>query len=225
MVKSKGALERGKRLRILREQTGLSRSAFAEQLSISEHTLKSLENGIRKISPQVAREYSRLFLLLGMDVSFEFLYYGREAEELEQKEIIIDDDRHIHNETMLFKKNNPSAIILKLKDSSMSPCFNKGDIVGGQKITNEKQFPLLNGHICIIEATNGSQCLRKIIKSDQRKVICCSLNVDSDNNPPRVEEIKVLSIAQVTRHWHLSALVRNLHDGALTEKVAVPPLE
>ncbi|MCE3230318.1 MAG: Helix-turn-helix domain [Alphaproteobacteria bacterium] len=225
MTKPKAVLERAKRLRTLREQTGLSRSAFAEQLDISEHTLKSFENGARELSAQGAREYSRMFLLMGIDVSFEFLYYGKDLEHSEQKEAIINDESHVHNETMFFKKNNPLSIILKVQDSLMSPFFNKGDIVGGQKIINENQFPLLNGHICIIEATKGAQFLRKIIKADQRKVVCCTLNTDGNNNPPLVEEIEAFSIAQATRHWRLSALVRKLYVNERAEKAKNPSLE
>jgi len=213
------ALERGRRLRVLREQTGLSRSAFAEQLNISEHTLKAFENGVREISAQTAREYSRMLLLFGVDVSFEFLYYGTETEGLEHREVVINDERHIYNEAISFKQNNPSSIIFTIQDSLMSPFFNKGDIVGGQKITIPDQFPLLNGYICIVEATDGVQSLRKIIKSEGRKIICCSLSTDISNNQPLVEEIEAFSIAQVTRHWHLSTLVPNLHVGQLTEKV------
>lgn len=225
MTKTKEALERAKRLRTLREQTGLSRFAFAEQVNISEHTLKSLETCARTISARGARELSRVFSLVGMDVSFEFLYHGKEIEHLEQKEVVINDDRHIHNETMCFKKNNPSSIILKIQDTLMSPFFNKGDIVGGQKITNENQFSLLNGHVCIIETIIGNQCLRKIIKCEGRKIICCTLNTDHNNNPPIVEEIEAFSIAQVTRQWHVSALVRNLLVGELTEKTTNSPFK
>lgn len=218
------ALDRAKRLRTLRKQTGLSRSAFAEQVNISEHTLKSFETCARTISAQGARELSRIFSMVGMDVSFEFLYYGKEIEHLEQKEVVINDDRHIHNETMCFKKNNPSSIILKVQDTLMSPFFNKGDIVGGQKVMNENQFNLFNGHFCIIEATNGIQCVRRILKTEGRKIICCTLNMDN-NNPPLVEEIEAFSVAQVTRQWHLFALVRNLHVGELSEKVPKLPFE
>jgi transcriptional regulator with XRE-family HTH domain len=209
MVKENAVLERGKRLRALREQTGLSRIAFAKQLGISEHTLKAFENGSRELSPQGAREYSRIFLLVGMDVSFELLYYGREADFSEQKEAAISEEQNIDDEVMYFKKRNSSSIILKVQDSLMSPFYNKGDIVGGQKILNADQFSLTHGHACIIELTNGSQCLRRVLKSDGRKVMCCSLSTDSSTNLPIVEEIEAFSIAQVTRHWHLATFVRS----------------
>lgn len=218
MNKTQEALKRAKRLRNLREQTGLSRLTFSEQVNMSEHTLKSLETCARVISAQGARELCKIFSLVGVDVSFEFLYYGNETENLEQKEVIISDDRHIQDEVMSFKKNNSSSIILKIQDSLMSPFFNKGDVVGGQKVVNENQFFLLNGHVCIIEAANGVQCLRKIIKSEGRKILCCTLNTDDNNNSPLIEEIEAYSIAQVTRQWYLSSFVRNLSVGELTEK-------
>jgi transcriptional regulator with XRE-family HTH domain len=218
MSKTQEDLERAKRLRNLREQTGLSRLSFSEQVHMSEHTLKALETCTRVITAQGARELCNIFSLVGVDVSFEFLYYGNETGNLEKKEVIISDNCQIQDEVMSFKKNNPSSIILKIQDSLMAPLFNKGDIVGGQKVVNENQFSLLNGQICIIEGTNGLQCLRRIVKCEGRKIICCTLNTVDNNNSPLIEEIEAFSIAQVTRQWHLSSFVRNLQIGELTEK-------
>ncbi len=211
MVKSNVIIERGKRLRNLREQTGLTRSQFASEVNISEHTLKSFELGARELSIDKAREYAKIFIFAGLDVSFEFLYYGNRAESLEKNDITANDDMNIQNEIIFFKKNNPSSIILKIQDSLMSPFYNKGDIVGGQKITDETQYPFLKGCVCIIESTTGNQTLRRILKVDHKKVVACILNTDSSHNSPIVEETEVFSIAQATRHWRLSEIGHNLH--------------
>lgn len=201
------AIERGKRLRALREQIGLSRSQFSNEVNISEHTLKSFELGARELSIQKAREYSKIFLFAGIDVSFDYLYYGKEPESPTKKETVTKDNINIQSEIIFFKKNNPSSIIYKIQDSLMAPFYNKGDIVGGQKTTNEKQFVYFNGHVCVIEGTNGNQCLRRVIKSEYRKVIVCTLNTENHQNLPIIEEIDAFSIAQATRHWRLSELV------------------
>ena len=120
----------------------------------------------------------------------------------------MDNNLSIQNEMLYFKEKNPSSIILTVSDSLMAPFYSKGDVVGGQKVMNENQFPLLHGHVCIIEAAHGGALyLRRVIKSDGRKVIGCTLNTDSNSHLPIIEEIEAFSIAQVTRHWHLSALV------------------
>lgn len=211
MVNLNTALERGKRLRILREQTGLTRSQFANEVNISEHTLKSFELGVRELSAHKAREYSKIFTFAGLDVSFDFLYYGNKSKDSGQNEVAINDDMNIQNEIIFFKKNNPSSFIVKVQDSLMSPFYNKGDIVGGQKVLDESQYPFLKGCVCIIESTNGHQTLRRILKVDNRKVVSCILNTDSSHNSPIVEETEVLSIAQATRHWRLSEIGHNLH--------------
>ncbi|MBX9805461.1 MAG: helix-turn-helix domain-containing protein [Alphaproteobacteria bacterium] len=210
MAKTTEAIERGNRLRTLREQTGLSRAQFAHEVNINEHTLKSFELGARELPLQKAREYSRIFLFAGIDVSFEYLYYGKEAEASNQGDALINDDLNIQNEVIYFKKINPLSIIFTIPDSLMSPIYNKGDIVGGQKITNENQFSLLNGHICIIEGSRGQQALRRIIKTDGRNIVACTLRAD-DGMPPLVEEIEAFSLAQVSRHWHVYESIGNIY--------------
>lgn len=206
MTKTKAIIERGLRLRSLREQTGLTRSQFAKEVNISEHTLKSFELGTRELPIQKAREYSRIFLFAGIDVSFDFLYYGREPDPGNNNDIVINDNINIQNEIVYFKKNNPASIILTIQDTLMSPFYNKGDIVGGQKVTNESQFSLLQGRVCIIEDMNGQQRLRRIIKCDQRIVTACTLKTEDKKLLPLIEEIEAYSIAQVTRHWHIFEL-------------------
>jgi transcriptional regulator with XRE-family HTH domain len=215
MTKTKESTERGMRLRSLREQTGLTRSQFAREVNISEHTLKSFELGTRELPIQKAREYSRIFLFAGIDVSFEFLYYGKEPERSEN--VIVDDNLNIQNEVIFFKKNNPSSIIYTVPDTLMSPFYNKGDIVGGQKITNELQFPLFTGQVCIIEDTSSNQCLRRIIRADKKIVTVCTLGTEEKNLHPTIEEIEVYSMAQVTRHWHVFELIRDISIQASTK--------
>jgi transcriptional regulator with XRE-family HTH domain len=224
MTKSEDALARGKRLRILREELGLTRAQFADKLSVSEHTLKAFETGARELSAPGVREYCRRFILAGIDVSFDFLYHGNNLQYLHKQQIVIDDNLSIQNEMLYFKENNPLAIILTVPDLLMAPFYNKGDVVGGQKTVDETQFPLLNGHVCIIEAANGIQCLRRVIKSDNRKITACTLNTDSNSNLSVIEEIEAFSIAQATRHWHLSALI-NLHIGESTQTIKDSPAE
>lgn len=208
MTKSEDVLARGKRLRILREQLGLTRSQLADKISVSEHTLKAFETGARELSAPGVREYCHRFVLAGIDVSFDFLYHGNDPQYSENQQAVIDDSLSIQNEMLYFKEKNPLSIILKVPDSLMAPFYSKGDVVGGRKITNEVQFPLLHGHVCIIEAAHGGALsLRRIIKSDYRKITGCTLNTDSNSHLPLVEEIEAFSIAQVTRHWHLSVLV------------------
>lgn len=212
MAKTKAAIERGKRLRTLREQIGLSRSELSKEMNVSEHTIKAFEIGARELPVQKAQEYAKLFLFAGIDVTFEFIYYGTLGTP-ERQDIVIDDYKNIQKEIIYFKNNNPLSIIFKINDSLMSPLYNKGDIVGGQKITDKNIFSLLNGHICLIEGTNGVQYLRRVIKFDGRKLTACTLNDEGgSNNVPIIEEIETFSIAQVTRHWHLSALIHNLHN-------------
>jgi transcriptional regulator with XRE-family HTH domain len=218
MTKSRTSIERGMRLRTLREQTGLTRAQFAREVNISEHTLKSFELGSRELPIQKAREYSRIFLFAGIDVSFEFLYYGKEPEHKE--DMVVNDNLNIQNEIVFFKKNNPSSIIYTVQDTLMAPFYNKGDVVGGQKITKEAQFHLFAGHVCIIEDGAGNQYLRRVIKVDGRKITACTLSTEEKNMLPIIEEIDAYSMAQVTRHWHVFELIT-----AITIQASSKPLD
>lgn len=200
-------LARGERLRRLREAMNLTRSEFANKMGVSEHTLKSFENGAREFSEPVAREYCKRFILAGLDVNFDSLFYGNDIENSPHPEAFFDDRKLIQEEVLYFKERNHLSIIFTVSDALMSPYYSKGDIVGGQKVMNEEKFSLLENHICIVETIQGAQSLRRVLKSHQRKVTVCTLNTDQYINLPFIEELEVSSLAQVTRHWCLSNLI------------------
>jgi len=203
-------IKRGKRLQNLRNKIGLTRSAFAEQTGISANTLKAIELGERELTAAKARLYSNLFhglfsTSLGEDAheaSFEYLYQGKNPEEVNHALNHIEDVQ-IQNEINFFI-TNPAYIFLKIQDDLMAPFYNPGDIVVGKKVVNKNQFPIYQGAICIIEPATGDKLLRRIIKSNNRKITACLLNPHGNTNI--LEELEVNAIAQATRHWHLSEL-------------------
>lgn len=212
MVRKKISIERGQRLRSFRERAGLTRLEFSQKTGVSVNTLKSLELGDRELSSQKTLLFSNLFALMGIDVSFDFLFYGKEQKDsllIDSDTYLNDEDLNIQNEIDFFKKTNPSFLLLKISDRLMSPFFNEGDIVGGRKIKHREQFPLFHGYVCILETLEGDKRLRRVIKCQQQSIICCIFN--TENNSPIFEEIEVISVAQATRHWRLSEVIRNIH--------------
>jgi transcriptional regulator with XRE-family HTH domain len=218
MAKRNLIIERGKRLQSLRKKVGLTRLGFAEQTGMSANTLKALELGDRELTPQKALLFSNLFsglfsVSLGEDAheaSFDFLYYGKKSDAPEQKELFINDNDDLRLQSEInFLMTNPSYSILKLPDDSMSPLYNKGDIVAGKKIVNKNQFSLYQGYVCIIEDLDGTILLRRIIKSDNRIITSCILNTNVNQGTNIIEECEVKTIAQAMWHWHLSQLVRS----------------
>lgn len=217
MTKKNVIIERGKRLQSLRKKVGLTRLAFAEQTGMSANTLKALELGDRELTPQKALLFSNLFsglfsVSLGEDAyeaSFDYLYYGKKGDSGLQKDQIIqdNDDLRIQNE-ITFLMSNPSYMVLKVHDDFMSPLYNEGDIVAGKKVMNKNQFLHYQGHICLLETESGEILLRRIIKTDYRKITACILNANISNSMNIVEEFETRSIAQAIWHWHLSQMVR-----------------
>lgn len=213
MNSKKVVIERGIRLRNLREKVGLSRADFAQQTGMSASTLRALELGDRELSSQKALLFSNLFsnlfsISLGEDAhkaSFDFLYYGKETHS-SGKEHLISEDARIQNDVNFFT-TNPSYSILKISDNLMTPIYNENDMVGGRKIINKNQFSLYQSYICIIEDCNGNKYLRRIIKSEKKIITCCILNTSVPNNISIIEDIEAYSIAQAIWHWRLSEVI------------------
>jgi transcriptional regulator with XRE-family HTH domain len=209
--------ERGKRLQNLRKKVGLTRIAFAEQTGMSANTLKALELGDRELTPQKALLFSNLFsglfsVSLGEDAHearFESLYYGKKGRASDQSDSLNqeNDDLRMQSDINFFDSNSSYAL-LTIQDDFMSPFYNKGDIVAGKKVINKKQFPLFQGHVCILETVEGNFLLRRIIKSEARTITACLLNTNVSPSINIVEEFEVRSIAQAIWHWHLSQVVR-----------------
>jgi transcriptional regulator with XRE-family HTH domain len=217
MAKDPISIERGKRIRTLRDKVKLSRLQFEEMTGMSASTLRSFESGDRNLTTSKARLFSNLFSslfnrILGNDTyetSFDYIFYGKKPKNVELGNLGFhtDDTVLIQNEINIFA-TNPSYNVIKIRDELMSPIYKEGDIVVGRKITAENQFALFQGCICIIETLEGEIFLRKLIKVDKQKVTSCILNTQISQHTDIFKEIEVRSIAQAIRHWHLSEFVQ-----------------
>lgn len=211
MAKVNISIARGRRLQNIRKKVGLTRLEFSEKTGISPNTLKSIELGERELSQQKALLYSNLFtslfaMSLGKDAyeaGFEYLYYGKVTKSLDNNKVQNKDDEHMQNTINSFATNS-AYLVSRVTDNLMSPFYNMGDIVCGRKVLNKNHFELFQGHICILEATNGDKLLRRVIKCEKHKITSCILNINTNQN--LVEVIEVNSIAQTIWHWHLSEL-------------------
>lgn len=217
MAKKNIIIERGKRLQKLRKKVGLTRLAFAEQTGMSANTLKALELGDRELTPQKALLFSNLFsglfsVSLGKDAheaSFEYLYYGKTDGVGQHKDIIIHENEDLRIQSEInYLMSNPAYITLKIPDDSMAPYYSEDDVVAGKKIINKNQFSTYQGYVCLMETSDGDILLRRIIKTDGRKITACLLNTNFNQYTEIVQEYDVRSIAQAIWHWHLSQLVR-----------------
>jgi transcriptional regulator with XRE-family HTH domain len=212
MVKEDHLLTQGSRLRKLREQTGLTREKFSEIVGISQHTLKGWEVGTRKITNQKALLLANIFKILGIDTTPETILYGKEHQELPRQEdflntaTLTEEDR-IRKEVSFFKEHNYSYVLYHIEDSSMSPYFKEGDIVGGSKTYKITDFNKYQGQCCIIETQDNRKIARKVINVDQVKLDVCILNLDTPGITKPMESIHALSLASITRHWRLSEIL------------------
>lgn len=219
MTRKPVSIERGNRIRNLREKVKLTRLQFEEMTGMSASTLKSFESADRDLTPPKARLFSNLFSslfiqILGNDsyeTSFDFIFYGKKPKNLELGNLRFHtDDAALIQDEINSLASNPSFTVLKIQDDLMSPFYKEGDIVAGIKVTAENQFSLYQGYVCIIESMTGDIFLRKVIKVDERKITSCILNTQISHHTDVFEEMEVRSIAQAVRHWHLSEFVTAL---------------
>lgn len=219
MTRKPVSIERGNRIRNLREKVKLTRLQFEEMTGMSASTLKSFESADRDLTPPKARLFSNLFSslfiqILGNDsyeTSFDFIFYGKKPKNLELGNLRFHtDDAALIQDEINSLASNPSFTVLKIQDDLMAPFYKEGDIVAGIKVTAENQFSLYQGYVCIIESMTGDIFLRKVIKVDERKITSCILNTQISHHTDVFEEMEVRSIAQAVRHWHLSEFVTAL---------------
>jgi len=85
MKKDAIAIERGQRLRFLREKVGLTRLQFHQITGISASTLRSLEVGETRLAASKALTLSIMFIyVLGLkpeEASQDMLLYGEEKKK------------------------------------------------------------------------------------------------------------------------------------------------
>lgn len=85
MKKDNIAIERGQRIRFLREKLELTRLQFHQITGISASTLRSLEVGETRLSPSKALTLSLMFVsVLGLtpeEASQDVLLYGEERKK------------------------------------------------------------------------------------------------------------------------------------------------
>lgn len=193
---------RAKRVRSLRAITCLSRRKFALLYSIPPSTLQNWETPHSKgtgLTVNGAQKLSLLVRSAGVECSAEWLLHGageppRVVEKLSENS---QETGSFHDELQLFRQHCKYAIELVVNDDGMSPRYQEGDYVAGDRYHKEKMNLLLDSD-CIVHLASGQLLLRRLKKGSMEgfyKLICT--NAHTTVEKPVLYDIELVSAAPV----------------------------
>ncbi len=208
MNNSRKLVTPGERILSLREEFGLSRTEFQKKFGVNVDTLKSIELDRRSVTEEKAITFSQIFNHLGSDISPEYILTGEIEKNVSEHVSSYIDDFVIEREIDLIKKISKNLVFMRICDDTMSPIFNYGDIVAGIKINNISLFKNFIGTLCIVETIIGEKILRKVVSNSNEYIECSLLSSNMQQDTHNNVTVKSKYIAQVSRHWLISDLVR-----------------
>lgn len=200
---------RGMRLRLLRQSAKLKRGEFADIVKVSKASISYWENATNShLSEKSAQKVIEALADRGIKCSAEWLLMGigegpKVVNNLKEKEGTqlpnIGLNTTTSQEIKLFK-SNLSSVIYEIKDLSMSPILQVGDIVGGIWIDpkNIKNKEIL----CILEIEGKIQ-VRKVKKSmsDGRFDVSFASFIKDIYEPFEINGLILQKIAPIIRIW------------------------
>lgn len=207
-------LARAKRLIRVRHLANLSREAMCANGELNMFTIRGWElakhgglppKGALKIIDRVAKE--------GVFCTVDWLLH-EEGEPprvvIEKRDIILDEiqqslsdltyNQMIDRELAYFYHIHDHATHYKIKDNTMFPTFEVGDVVAGLKLYEEKIESLM-GKNCIVQLSDGSILFRKLHSITSNGL--CSLvarNTAIDIDELIKKDVEVIYAAPVI--WH-----------------------
>lgn len=199
-------LERGQRVRGLREALRYSRQKFCDTYQINPSTLHSWEavrwNGL---SERGARQLVEAFRREEIDVSIEWLMYGIGENPLNSaiqarlaKSLApVTREENIAQELKLFHQLNPDAVDAVVSDDGLAPCLIKGDRVAGQRYFDNKIEQAI-GYNCIVQTLSGQVLVRQLkAGSDIELYSLMCTNPVTTVTEPYIEDVKLFSAAPI----------------------------
>lgn len=213
------AVARGRRAKLLRNMTTLSREEISHKYPyLKANTLKSWEIGREGgLSEKGARKLIEMALAEGIFCAYEWLMYeigewpriiyykktGGLSQALETYPINSNTsswNHHITDELRLFKIHQPNAIYVQIEDDAMEPFYLIHDIVAGNA-QSETELQSLIGKNCIVQLTDGKYLARNLRqgKSAHHYNLFC-LNSNTTQEELVHNNVELLCAAEII--WH-----------------------
>jgi len=205
--------KRAERLKRVRNLANLTRKAMAEHDSLNVNTLKAWElgrygglpkDGAQKVIERVAKE--------GVLCSLDWLLYGKgfgpqvthdQVFSTSLDATILTETQKIAEESLLFKKHYPEAIVYHVIDDGMSPYFNIGDVV----LSHQKETQInknLHSKNCIVQLNDGRLLLRNLRLTPEGKINLICLNPNTGVDEPAIHNAIITFAGEVI--WHRKSI-------------------
>lgn len=208
MATSANKIERGKRVRLVRNMTDMTIDVFANKIGVSNRTVKYWENGdFGGLSEKGAEKIVAANNILKIQCSIIWLLYGEGSYPILtgkpyspnfslKNNRLNDYDEKIQEEVHYFISNNLNAVTMQIVDDSMEPCFIIGDIVGGKRRKNKEIKNALHKD-CIIETKKQQLLCRRLLPGTKTKLfnLCC-IN-QKTNSPFIITDVEIISAAPI----------------------------
>lgn len=206
---------KGQRLKRARNLANLSREQLCEGSGINIHTLIGWEVGrfggltmvgAKQIIKRLAQEgviCSPEWLLyeigIGPEVRTDFVKI-QEAAAIIKTSSAIEDEKHIIDELMFFRKIHKNFSDYIIKDDGMLPHYQIGDYVAGNKRYKNKINEVI-GLDCIVQTKDGRTFFRNLRRGPKEDSYClvCS-NSHADIKDVVYYDVELFSAAPVI--WH-----------------------
>jgi HTH-type transcriptional regulator, cell division transcriptional repressor len=204
---------RGQRLRFLRKMSGLTLHKLAKKYDMGMSTIKYWECAINQgLSAKGAKKIVNAMHQEGIQCSFMWLMHGvglapqiidvrYNNPEFSRKELSLPEEISIAHEIALFCEKIIDAVTLAVYDDGMEPLFSVGDNVGGKRLFGENIVNAI-GKNCIVETEENQILCRRISQGTNSGLfnLYCT-NPHTAISPPNLYDVKLLSVAPVTRLW------------------------
>ncbi len=190
------AVEKGQRIKELREKTELNRNAFARKHGIPIPTLKHWEYGFATgLTEKGAQKLVDAFASEGITTTKDWLLYGVSTKQEEPS--IEDLLEEAHDELLFFYKKYPDAVHTIVSDDRMQPILRAGMIIAGRKINIEDREKYFS-RLCIVGTYDNKVLFGSLMAGSKAGV----LHLGYNNPDYRGEEVdlevsKLLYIAPV----------------------------
>jgi len=206
---------RGNRLRVLRNMSGLTIHELAKKHRVGASTIKYWEcakseglspKGAKKFIEAISKEsiycsYMWLMHGIGMHPQYVDTRYGNAKKQQKALNTTLEEEMAIYREMDVFLKETTNAITLTVYDDTMEPFYYLGDTVGGNNLFGDDIVRAIDKD-CIIETEDHQVlCRRLTYGSELNCYTLCCLNPKATVYPPNMYDVKIVSAAPISRLW------------------------
>ena len=204
---------RAERLRRIRNLANLSRKDICGSDEININTYKGWELGrFGGLPVDGAEKVVKIIAQSGVICSTEWLLYGKKpAPTLISEATACESDADteetgsslIQKEFAIYQDATKNAVLIEVTDDGVSPDYQIGDFLAGEKKFNDSIELTLN-QVCIVETTDGEKLIRYVKKSREKglyTLICTNYRTTMCEVVKQNKQL--LCSATISRHYKI----------------------